>query len=455
MKLLTFFISILIPVFLHGQTISTIAGTGSSVATGDGGPATAAGTPNPAGGEFDKYGNYFFADGASNRIRKISPLGTISTVAGNGVGGYLSDGVLATNTRLYNPICVALDTIGNLYIADAANHRVRKVNAITNLISTFAGTGNPAFSGDGGPATSADLFGIQSICLDKNGNVYIADGFNYRIRKVNTSGIITTFVGTGVPGYSGEGTLADTSMVGLVAGMCTDTNGNLYFTNNSISLRVMKVNTSGILQTVAGTGLGSYSGDGIPATNANIGPVAVAIDSFNNLFIADKVNRRIFKVEAVTGIIYSVAGDGTLGDAGDGGPATTASLYSPVDVALDACGNLYIPTIGGTTIGTGRRIRKVDFNPTCTIPSLTTNSPLLEPCEVKIFPNPAATELNLTATNKITEVCLYNIVGQAVYSQVCFTNSLTLPLRHLHPGVYVVRVTDSGGNTTVHKVTKE
>ena len=459
MKIYQLLVFLLFPVILKAQLITTIAGIGSATFSGDGGPATIAGIPNPADGVFDRYGNYYFADGAANRISKIDTAGIITTIAGGAMGGYGGDNGPATAARLYNPIAARLDSAGNIYIADAANFRIRKVNSITGIITTIAGTGTPSYCCDGGPATAADLYGIQGICLDKFGNLYIADGFNYRIRKVTPAGIISTFAGNGIPGYSGEGTLADTSMIGLGTGMCSDTEGNIYFANNSISIRVFKINMSGIMKTIAGNGSYTYSGDGIPATAANIGAVDMAVDNFNNLFLADKVNRRCYKIDATSGILYNIAGNGIAADSGDGGMATAASLNVPVGVALDVCGNLYIPTIGNGLIGAGRRIRKIIFNPSCDpyshIDSVSLYAKSILTSEVSIYPNPAYGSITITATNKMNQIIITNLICQRVYSQTCDIEKAEVNIAGLPKGVYIVKVTDSEGKTTVSKILKE
>ncbi|MES2703262.1 MAG: T9SS type A sorting domain-containing protein [Bacteroidota bacterium] len=357
---------LLLPFGGSGQVITNFAGTGSSVFSGVGVPALTAGIPNPAGGFFDANGYFFFADPVVHRVREINSAGIINTIAGTGTGGFSGDGGSASTANLKGPAAARLDSYGNIYIADAQNHRIRKIDKATSIITTIAGNGSPGYSGDGAAAVDAMLWGIQDICVDKYGNVYIADAFNYRVRKVTPAGIISTFAGNGTPGYSGEGVLADTSRIGAISGLCADTAGNIYIGDNSGS-RVMKVNSAGIMTTFAGNGSPVYAGDGIPATSASIGVLQIAISREGDLFIADRYNNRAHKVDHLTGLLHCVAGNGVPGDAGDGGLATAASLHLPVSVALDQCGNLYISTIGSaSTTGLGRRIRKVTFNPPTT-----------------------------------------------------------------------------------------
>ncbi len=218
------FILLLLPSIVRSQTITLFAGNGSSVYSGNGTSAISAGIPDPAGGAFDKYGNYYFADAAnSNRIRKIDVTGIITTVAGNGMSGFAGDNGPATSAKLYLPTGVALDTFGDLYIADAGNNRIRKVEITTGTITTIAGTGTGGFSGDGGPATAAEIWDPLYVCFDKWGNLYIGDVFNNRVRKIDTGGIITTFAGTGSTGFSGNGIPATASNINIPIGLAAVT----------------------------------------------------------------------------------------------------------------------------------------------------------------------------------------------------------------------------------------
>jgi sugar lactone lactonase YvrE len=333
--------------------ISTVAGTGSAGFSGDGGPATAAGLSSAARVALDASGNLYIADSFNNRIRKVAAgSGIISTVAGNGSAAFSGDGGPATAAGLNFPYGVALDASGNLYIAD--HQRIRQVAAGSGIISTVAGNGSAGFSGDGGPATAA---GLQpyGVALDASGNLYIADVSSSRIRKVTAgSGIISTVAGNGSAEFSGDGGLATAAGLSSPVDVALDASGNLYIAVPSNN-RIRKVAAgSGIISTVAGNGSAEFSGDGGSATAAGLYfPVGVALDASGSLYIADSYNNRIRKVAAGSGIISTVAGNGTAGFLGDGGPATTAGLASPRGVALDPSGNLYITDSGN------RRIREV------------------------------------------------------------------------------------------------
>jgi uncharacterized protein (TIGR03437 family) len=318
---------------VSGGTITTVAGGGNGP-LGDGGPATNASLSLPEGVAVDSAGNLYIADAVNNRIRKVSG-GTITTVAGGG-NGPLGDGGPATSASLAGPAGVAVDSAGNLYIADTYNGRIRKVSGGT--ITTVAGNGYWGLPCNGGPATSACLFEPAGVAVDSAGNLYIADTKDGYIRKV-TGGTITTVAGNGNFGYSGDGGPATSASLYWPNGVVVDSAGNLYIADTSNN-RIRKV-SGGTITTAAGNGAYRYSGDGGPATSASLNqPTDVAVDSAGNLYIADGVNNRIRKVSG--GTITTVAGNDSQGFSGDGGPATSALLSMPSGVAVDPAGNLYI-----------------------------------------------------------------------------------------------------------------
>jgi len=334
--------------------ITTVAGGGAVL--GDGGPATAAQLDYPMSVVVDGSGNLFIADTLHNRIRKVSDSGIITTVAGNGAAGFSGDGGQATSATFNSPSSVAVDSSGNLFIADTTNERVRKVSA-SGIVTTVAGTPNNHFSGDGGPATAAWLWSPNGVAVDSSGNIFFADTNNRRIRKVTPGGIVTTIAGNGELGFSGDGGPATQAPLGTPSAVAVDSSGNV-FISDADNLRIRKVSANGIITTVAGNGIAGFSGDGGPATQAQLQRAAafwnffggIAVDRSGNLFIADTGNQRVRKVSP-DGIIATVAGNGvTTGEqiftvgtfAGDGGPATAASLSLPTGVAVDASGNLFI-----------------------------------------------------------------------------------------------------------------
>ena len=335
--------------------ITTVAGNGSSGFSGDGGPATSAKLSlfTSAGVAVDSAGNLYIGDSSNSRVRKVTPSGTITTVAGNGNPGFSGDGGPATSAQLTTPVGVAVDPASNLYIADFGGQRIRKVTP-AGTITTVAGNGVQGFSGDDGPATSAKLFNPTGVAVDVTGNIYIADYFNGRIRKVTPSGIITTVAGTGVSGFSGDGGPATSARLDQAQCVAVDTMGNLYIADY-LNQRIRKVTANGIITTVAGNGNAGFSGDTGLATNAQLAfPLGVAVDIAGNLYFADSGNQRIRKV-AVGGTITTVAGNGNTGFSGDGGVATSAQLNNPWGLAVDTAGNLYIADLSNN------RIRKVTF----------------------------------------------------------------------------------------------
>jgi sugar lactone lactonase YvrE len=332
----------------NAQNIYTMAGNGTGGYSGDGGQATSAEINNQYGITLDGSGNLYIADQVNNRIRKITTAGIISTIAGNGTLGYSGDGGQATVAELNLPTSLAFDASGNLYIGDLGNYCVRKITT-AGIISTFAGTGTGGYSGDGGQATAAKLNQPSGIACDAFGNIYIADDFNYRVRKVTTSGIITTIAGNGTTGFSGDGGQATAAELGLPGEVAFDASGNLYIVDSGNN-RIRKVTTTGIISTIVGNGTGGFSGDGGSATAAELHtPYGLTVDAGGNLYIADGQNNRIRKV-TTTGIISTIVGNGTGGFSGDGAAATAAELSLPVDVAINITGNLYISDIGNSRI---------------------------------------------------------------------------------------------------------
>jgi uncharacterized protein (TIGR03437 family) len=278
----------------------------------------------------------------------------IRTPAGSGVFGFGGDGGPATGARFSNPNGAAFDASGNLYIADLFNDRIRKVDT-NGVITTFAGRFGGTFGGDGGPATEAGMFDVSGVAVDEKGNVYIADMDNFRVRKVNTSGVISTLAGNGAFGFTGDNVAATQTALASPTAVAVDIAGNVYIAD-LFNARIRKVNPQGVITTFAGTGVAGYSGDNGPATQAKIDtPEGVAVDRLGNVYIADSASVVVRRVDT-NGVITTVAGNGQDGFSGDNGPATQARLSSPRGVAAGADGNIYIADAGND------RIRQVATN---------------------------------------------------------------------------------------------
>jgi sugar lactone lactonase YvrE len=329
-------------------TVTTVAGNGAFRDSGDGGPASIAQMSAPNGLAMDGAGNLYIAASDNHRVRRIANAGVITTIAGTGISGYSGDGRPAIDAQVAYPADVAADAAGNVFIAQPMNYAVRKVSA-DGTIATFAGNGLFGHSGDGGAATNARLGAPSGIALDAAGNLYIVDGANNRIRKVSPAGIIATVAGNGAAGYSGDGGPAVNAALNIsrapgpypLLHPAIDSAGTIYFPDAG-NHRIRKVTPDGIITTVAGNGIPGYSGDDGPATNAQLNyPEAVAVDAAGNLYITDTFNHRVRRV-STAGIITTIAGNGTIGQTGDGGQAADAPLDSPMGIAIDPLGVIYV-----------------------------------------------------------------------------------------------------------------
>ena len=323
------------------RTAATTAGTGSVGYSGNGSTAVVATLANPSAVAYDAAGDIFLADANNHVVREVTVAGVISTVAGTGVEGYSGDGGAATSAQLDTPTGVAVDASGNIYIADAHNHRIREVSGGT--ISTIAGTGVAGFAGDGGAATAAKLALPSAVAVDASGNIYIADTNNHRIRKIS-GGTISTIAGDGEELFAGDGGAATAAALDSPTGVAVDANGNVYIADR-LNQRIREV-SAGNISTIAGSGTvsfaGAFGGDGANATAASLArPSGVSVDASGNVYIADTENQRIREVSS-TGTIGTVIGSGAQGYSGDGGAATAAILNSPKAATPDALGNLSV-----------------------------------------------------------------------------------------------------------------
>jgi sugar lactone lactonase YvrE len=342
-----------IQVHVTSGSMALVAGTGSPGYGGDGGPATSAQLKTPKGVAVDGNGNVYIADTQNNVVRRVDALtGVITTVAGTGSSGSSGNGGLATSARLSSPQDVAVAPNGDLYIADTGNSEIRKVTAATGVITLYAGTGSSGSTGDGGAATSAKLNGPSGVSLDGSGNVYIADAGNNEIRKVTAAtGVITRVAGTGSQGSTGDGGPATSARLKSPYDVAVASNGDFYIADQGNNEIRMVTAATGVITTYAGTGSPGSSGDGGPATSAQLQhPEAVALASNGDLYIADTQNNVIRRITAGSGIITTVVGTGAPGSGGDGGPATLAQLKAPEGVAISTTGDIYIADSGNNEV---------------------------------------------------------------------------------------------------------
>jgi sugar lactone lactonase YvrE len=402
---------------LPNGVITTVAGGGGNY-PGNGGPATNTALYEPGSVTLDAAGNLFFVDEGNERICKVGTNGILTTVAGKGGYGYTGDGGPATNATLNYPDGLAVDAAGNLFFADSSNYRIRKVGT-NGIITTVAGNGTQGYSGDGSAAANAELWGPTGVAADADGNVFFGDSYNNVIRKLGTNGIITTVVGngyeagTGYGGYTGDGGPAIDAELWGPSGVAVAPNGNLFFSDES-NQRIREVGTNGIITTVAGGG-GNYPGDGGAATNAQLDfPYDVTADASGNVFIADQFHQRVRKVDA-NGIISTVAGDGAAGYSGDGGAATNAELAEPLGVALDSNGDLFIG------VEFNSRIREVVFSgPTLVLNDVgVSNAGAYDVVVSSPYGSVTSSVVNLTVTLplQVTTVLLPNGTDGSSYSQ--------------------------------------
>jgi uncharacterized protein (TIGR03437 family) len=329
------FVGLLAQAVSQAQIVTIFAG-GNPSAIGDGGSATNASLTEPTAVAFDSLGNLYIADYQDNRIRKVDSKGIITTVAGNGTADSTGDGGLAVNAAIHLPWGVAVDGQGNVYFSERIKNKVRRVDP-TGIITTVAGTGVAGYSGDGGPANAAQIYNPFGLATDNAGNLYIADSVNKRIRMVSPDGLIHTVAGNGSPNSTGDGLLATAAAISTPTAVAVDNAGNIYITEANV---IRKVNTAGIISTIAGSGGAGASGDGGPAINATLSaPQGVIVDYAGNVFIGDTSNNRVREVNTA-GIITSLAG-AQPGPVTNGGKASSTSIAAE-GLAVDCQENVYV-----------------------------------------------------------------------------------------------------------------
>lgn len=407
---------------VQGQIITTIAGTGSSGFSGDGEIATSARLNLPFNITFDKSDNIYIADTYNNSIRKIdSETGIISTIIGTADKKLVSE--------LKTPTGLTFDNYQNLYIADLANLRIRKVNLETGSRMTLVGQRSETEA----PNINASLGGPFNVVFDKIGNLYISINGDSKVSKVDFStGKISTVAGTGVAGFSGDGVLAKESQLSNPTGLALDGKGNL-FISDSGNERIRKVDLStGIISTVAGTGVTGFSGDGFEATKTQLSnPLGLAIDKQGDLYVVDRGNNRVRKINMSTGIITTIAGTGEEGYSGDGDLARNAKLSNPTGLAFNNQGDLFVVDRGNN------RIRKIS--------GLTSNAEELElASSLLVYPNPSTDKITIELKNnlELKSATLFDIRGKQVKVQMI---DKTLNVSRLPRGIYVLRLETSKG----------
>ncbi len=433
--------------FVQAQVnyITTIAGKAGVPASdsGDGSQATNARFYGPYSLCVDKTGNIYIADSYNSKIRKINNLTSIITnFAGSDSGGFAGDGGQATNSLIAVPQAIMIDNSNNLLFADGANNRIRKINMATHIISTIAGNGAFAYTGDGGPATNAAINAPSGLCIDKIGNIFIADYGNNVVRKIDaTTNIITTFAGRYGIAYTGDGGPATNAQFSSPIAVFSDSADNIYISDQYNSA-VRKVDaTTNIITTVAGNGNPGYSGDGGFAKHAELNqPTKGFVDNQNNIYFTEFGNGVVRRVDGITGIITTVAGNGTWGWAGDGGPATAAEL-SCTDLAIDNNGCMIIADYGTNTI---RKVYNTKLE----------TSPRPSPEERVPYPNPATDELHMDNFAN-SDLIIYNLLGREMLAAKLKSDKETVGIKHLTPGIYLLKIITENGEVQNYRVVKE
>ena len=419
-----------------GQYREIITIAGSSAAGnygGDGGLADSALLHGPNGVAVDPFGNVFIADFYNFRVRKVNTAGYISTFAGTGIAGYSGDNGLAPSAEI-KPNGVASDSVGNIYISDNSFGVVRKVAAGTNIITTIVGWGYTGFSGDSSLAVAATLNDPRGMCMDRTGNLYIADVNNHRIRMVDVTGHIYTFAGDGLPFFGGDFGYARNASLDSPMDVACDKYNFIYIADYKNNV-IRKVDTAGVITTVVGNTIPGYTGDGGAAVSATLnGPRGIAVDKNRFLYIADG-NNNVIRMVDTFGVITTIAGNGTPGFSGDNGLAIGANLYFPQSVKVDTSGNVYIADADN------QRIRKV-FMGTSGIKNVSGSSNLT------FYPNPASEYVNIAGLKTGDRVMVYNVLGAATgLGVVAQSESVqTCPLVGLPLGVYLLKVMGTDGN---------
>ncbi|RPD96507.1 T9SS C-terminal target domain-containing protein [Aureibaculum marinum] len=422
------YILVLLLIFVYNaqsQTITTVAGTGSSGFSGDGGLATTAKLNLPFNLTFDESDNIYIADTYNNSIRRIdNESGIITTVVGTADKKKVSE--------LKTPTGLTFDNNNNLYVADLANLRIRKVDLNTGSSITLVGKKSETEF----PNIDDSLGGPFNVVFDKEGNLYVSVNGDSNVKKVDFyTGKVTVVAGTGEVGFSGDGGQATQAQLANPTGLALDGKGNL-FISDSGNERIRKVNLStGIITTIAGTGETGFFGEDIDATKAQLAnPLGLAIDKSGDLYVVDRGNNMIRKISMSTGKISTIAGNGEAGYDGDGDLARNAKLANPTGLAFNNAGDLYVVDRGNN------RIRKI------TGLTSTDDDEISTEASIKIYPNPSTDKITIDVNNNVElkNVTMFNSNGGQVNVKM---NNKTLNVSKLPRGIYVLRITTSEGST--------
>jgi hypothetical protein len=410
---------------------------------GDGGPAASALMDYPAGLCRDKQGNLYVAAIGNNRIRKVNlGSGIITTIAGG--GSDTGNNIPATNALLTGNVAgVCTDKSGNLLFSVGGRNAIYRLNMLTGIMTRVVGTGAPGFSGDGGPATAASLKNPLDVCIDTSGNIYIADGSNSVIRKVDVgTGLISTIAGmVGMSGSTGDSGPATNAQIAVPVGVYADAMKNIFITGGAFGHWVRKVEAgTGIITRIAGTGVAGDSGDGGSATAAKINyPRRVVMDDSGNLYIAQSSMGRIRKVNMATGIITSFAGNGGVGGGtsgyGDDGPADSAS-FSPLGMAFDTCGNLFFVDNGSCRVRVVTKALPLSLS--CGTSSTVNPYSIHESLTWNVYPNPATNTLTISGPESSGEYRVNDVLGRIVLQGALKNNETKIDISNLVPGSYVI-----------------
>ncbi len=419
----------------NAQTIVTVAGSGTAGYSGDGAFAPMAQMNTVTGVAVDASNNVYISDYSNHRIRKVSATGIITTVAGTGVAGDSGAGGPATAAQIWRPSGIIVDPTGNIIFSDCDNHRIKKIDP-SGIITNIAGNGTYGSAGDGGPATAAQLYYPESIALDASGNIYFCDFYNNKVRKIDPAGTIFTFAGNGMSGYTGDGGPAIAARLKTPYGIAISGAGDVYIGDYRNNV-VRKINTSGIISTFAGTGVAGYSGDGGPATAAQFNlPKGIFFDSSGNLLVAEWNNHVVRKIDGA-GIVSTVAGTGSMGYSGDGGPATNARLYSPETITVDAYNNIYIAD------DLNNVVRKVQLF------STVVNNVGGSSNGITIYPNPVNEKLNISSGGNLSSYSIFNVLGQRLSGGEIKSTNAAISVHDLSKGVYFIRFSSDRGENAI------